>query len=75
MLMGMWFLSSFVGNYMSGWLGTFYSVLEGNRFFAMLSALAVTTGLVMWLCNRPIQRWLAASQAAAAGAKSGAATA
>jgi len=68
MLMGMWFLSSFFGNYMSGYLGTFYTVLEGNQFFAMLAALAVATGVVMWLFNRPIQRWLAASQAAVAAA-------
>jgi POT family proton-dependent oligopeptide transporter len=68
MLMGVWFLSSFFGNYMSGYLGTFYSVLEGNRFFAMLAGLAVVTGVVMWLFNRPIQRWLAASQRAVAEA-------
>ncbi len=64
MMMGMWFLSSFLGNYMSGFLGTFYSVLPGNQFFAMLAALAIATGVVMWLFNRPIQRWLHASQEA-----------
>ena len=68
MLMGMWFLSSFLGNYLSGFLGTFYSVLKGNVFFAMLAALAVATGVVMWLFNRPIQRWLHASQAAVTSA-------
>jgi len=68
MLMGMWFLSSFLGNYLSGFLGTFYSVLKGNVFFAMLAALAAITGVVMWLFNRPIQRWLHASQAAVTNA-------
>jgi len=68
MLMGMWFLSSFLGNYLSGFLGTFYSVLKGNVFFAMLAALAAVTGVVMWLFNRPIQRWLHASQAAVTSA-------
>jgi POT family proton-dependent oligopeptide transporter len=68
MLMGMWFLSSFLGNYLSGFLGTFYSVLKGNVFFAMLAALAAATGVVMWLFNRPIQRWLHASQAAVTSA-------
>src|SRR6185369_16632683 len=71
MLMGMWFLSSFLGNYLSGWLGTFYSVLSGNLFFAMLASLAVATGIVMWLFNRPIQRWLAASQLAVTAAARG----
>jgi len=68
MLMGMWFLSSFLGNYLSGFLGTFYSVLKGNVFFAMLAGLAAITGVVMWLFNRPIQRWLHASQAAVTSA-------
>ena len=67
MLMGMWFLSSFLGNYLSGFLGTFYS--RGNAFFALLATLAAATGVVMWLFNRPIQRWLHASQAAVTGAK------
>ncbi|HXC50163.1 MAG TPA: peptide MFS transporter [Candidatus Limnocylindrales bacterium] len=58
MLMGMWFLSSFFGNYMSGLLGTFYSVLPGNQFFAMLAVLAIATGATMWAMNRPLQRWL-----------------
>jgi POT family proton-dependent oligopeptide transporter len=68
MLMGMWFLSSFLGNYLSGFLGTFYSVLKGNVFFAVLAGLAAATGVVMWLFNRPIQRWLHASQAAVTSA-------
>jgi proton-dependent oligopeptide transporter, POT family len=71
MLMGMWFLSSFFGNYLSGYLGTFYSVLKGNVFFAMLAGLASAAGVVMWLFNRPIQRWLHASQAAVTSAAKG----
>jgi len=70
-LMGMWFLSAFLGNYLSGFLGTFYSVLEGNVFFALLAVLAATTGIIMWLFNRPIQRWLHASQAAVTSAAKG----
>jgi POT family proton-dependent oligopeptide transporter len=58
MLMGMWFLSSFIGNYMSGFLGTFYSVLPGNQFFAMLTVLAIATGATMWALNKPLHRWL-----------------
>jgi len=71
MLMGMWFLSSFLGNYLSGFIGTFYSVLKGNVFFALLAGLAAATGVVMWLFNRPIQRWLHASQAAVTSAAKG----
>ncbi len=61
MLMGMWFLSSFIGNYMSGFLGTFYSTMSGEMFFAMLSGLAVATAIVMYAINQPLQRWLGAA--------------
>lgn len=71
MLMSMLFLSSFLGNYLSGFIGTFYAVLKGNVFFALLAGLAAATGVVMSLFNRPIQRWLHASQAAVTSATKG----
>jgi proton-dependent oligopeptide transporter, POT family len=58
MLMGMWFLSSFIGNYMSGFLGTFYETMPKEAFFGMLAALAILTGVIMWLFNRPLRNWL-----------------
>ena len=33
MMMGMWFLSSFFGNYMTGYLGTFYTKMTSEKFF------------------------------------------
>ena len=39
MMMGIWFLSSFFGNYLSGYLGTFWEKMPRERFFLMLSVL------------------------------------
>jgi POT family proton-dependent oligopeptide transporter len=58
MLMGMWFLSSFLGNYLSGYLGTFYERMEKEHFFMMLTGLGLATGLVMFLFNRPLKKAL-----------------
>lgn len=55
-MMGLWFLSSFFGNYMTGLLGTFYSVFTKTGFFGMLAAVGMITGLVFFAIRRPIQK-------------------
>jgi POT family proton-dependent oligopeptide transporter len=56
MMMGMWFLSSFFGNYLSGYLGAFWEKMPKESFFLMLTVLGVGTGLVMLAINRPLKR-------------------
>jgi POT family proton-dependent oligopeptide transporter len=56
MMMGMWLGSSFIGNYLSGWLGTFYDDMTKPAFFGMLSAIGFATGFAMWAFNRPLKR-------------------
>lgn len=56
MLMGMWFLSSFFGNYLSGYLGTYWEKMPKNSFFTMLIVLAVAGGLGMFAVIKPLKR-------------------
>jgi POT family proton-dependent oligopeptide transporter len=58
MMMGIWFLSSFFGNYLSGWIGTFYGTLPREAFFLLLAALGVGAGLAILAFNRPLKRAL-----------------
>lgn len=55
MMMGMWFLSSFFGNYMTGVLGMFYSKMPKDGFFTMLSAIGVITGIVFFILKKPLE--------------------
>ena len=55
MMMGMWFLSSFFGNYLSGYLGTYYETMAMEKFFLMLAALAVLSGLAIFALQRPLK--------------------
>jgi POT family proton-dependent oligopeptide transporter len=48
MLMGMWFLSSFFGNYLSGYIGTFYEKMPKESFFLLLTVLGVGTGAAIF---------------------------
>lgn len=56
MLMGMWLLSSFFGNYLSGLLGSFYEVMGKQTFFLVLCGLGLSAGAAMWLMQKPLER-------------------
>lgn len=49
MLMGVWFLSQFMGNYLAGYLGRFWDIWPGEQFFLMIAAVAGMAGLLI-LC-------------------------
>lgn len=56
MMMGFWYLSSFFGNYLSGWLGTFWETMTKGSFFLMLAAISLLTGLLMVVLYAPLRR-------------------
>ncbi|HPO12423.1 MAG TPA: peptide MFS transporter [Candidatus Hydrogenedentes bacterium] len=62
MLMGMWFLASFLGNYLSGYLGTFWEKMPKESFFILLSALSIGAGLGILLVNKPLKRAMTRGQ-------------
>jgi POT family proton-dependent oligopeptide transporter len=55
MLMGMWFLSNFIGNYFTGYLGTFYEKMSREAFFLMLGVLGLAAGLAIFALGRPLR--------------------
>jgi POT family proton-dependent oligopeptide transporter len=55
MMMGVWFLSSFFGNYLSGYLGTFWEKMPHTSFFLMLTMLGLSAGLAMLAFSKPIR--------------------
>ena len=57
-MMGMWFISSFFGNVLSGIIGSLYESkrLSEVQFFWLLTFLGVTTGLAIWACASPLKK-------------------
>jgi POT family proton-dependent oligopeptide transporter len=55
MLMGVWLATSFTGNFLAGWLGSFWSGMEKASFFLMIAAIAAIAGLVIWSFDRPLR--------------------
>jgi len=54
-LMGLWLGSSFIGNFVAGWLGSFWSSMNKISFFIMIAAVAASAGVVIWSFNRPLK--------------------
>jgi POT family proton-dependent oligopeptide transporter len=55
-MMGLWFMSSFFGNYLTGYLGTFYETMPKERFFLMLFGLGIAAGVSFFILRRPIDK-------------------
>ena len=56
MMMGMWLMSSFFGNYLAGYLGTFYEVMPKETFFSILAAMGVTIGLIFFAAESKMKK-------------------
>jgi len=56
MMMGVWFLSSFFGNYLSGYLGTFWEKMPKEQFFLLMFGLSFAAGLAFFALLKPLQK-------------------
>jgi proton-dependent oligopeptide transporter, POT family len=55
MLMGLWLATSFAGNLLAGWLGSFWSAMDKTMFFLMIAGIATLAGVVILLFDRPLR--------------------
>jgi len=56
MMMGFWYLSSFFGNYLCGFLGTFWEKMSKGTFFMMLAGISIAAGVLMVLVYSPLRK-------------------
>jgi len=56
MMMGVWFLANFIGNYMTGYLGTFWEKMPHTQFFLLLLIIGVAAGIVLFVIGRPLDK-------------------
>ncbi len=62
MMMGIWFLSNFFGNYLSGYLGSYWERMNHVMFFMMLSLLGIGAGIAISLVSRPVHKIVAGNE-------------
>ena len=56
MLMGTWFMAAFFGNYLSGYIGTYWETTSKEFFFIALAAMSIGAGLGILLVGKPLRR-------------------
>ena len=49
LMMGLWLTTSFLGNFLQGYLGSFWSSMPKDRFFLMIAAIVFGAGVVVAL--------------------------
>jgi POT family proton-dependent oligopeptide transporter len=54
MMMGVWLSTSFIGGFLAGYLGTFWSSMGKGNFFLMLALLSTAAGVIIMLLRRPL---------------------
>jgi POT family proton-dependent oligopeptide transporter len=55
LLMGVWLATDFVGSFLAGWLGSYWSAMTKADFFLMIAAIGALAGLLVFVARR----WLA----------------
>jgi POT family proton-dependent oligopeptide transporter len=58
LMMGVWLSTSFLGNFLAGWLGSYWSSMEKPNFFLMIAGVAAAAGVSIILLNRPLRKSL-----------------
>jgi POT family proton-dependent oligopeptide transporter len=60
LMMGVWLATSFVGNFLAGWLGSFWSSMSKADFFLMLAGVAGLAGASISILSWPLKRLMRA---------------
>ena len=55
LMMGLWLSTIFVGNFLAGYLGSFWSSMAKSDFFLMIAIIAVIAGVGVLLLGRPLK--------------------
>jgi POT family proton-dependent oligopeptide transporter len=55
MMMGLWFITSFTGNQLQGYIGSFFSEMNKTQFFLLCASLGGVAAVVTWLFERPLR--------------------
>lgn len=54
-MMGLWFITSFTGNLLEGYIGTFFSTMNKASFFLLCAGLGLIAAAVTWAFDRPLR--------------------
>ena len=59
-MMGLWFITSFTGNLLQGYIGSYFSQMDKTHFFLLCAAIGGVASVITWLFERPLRSILEA---------------
>lgn len=60
MMMGLWFMTSAIGNYAAGYVGQFWEQMPKEGFFLLVAGISGLAGVIILLLLRPLKRAIGA---------------
>jgi POT family proton-dependent oligopeptide transporter len=60
LMMGIWLSTSFYGNFLAGYLGSYWSGMAKSQFFLMMAVIAALAGVMVLAMVKPLARMLRA---------------
>ncbi|MDT7858019.1 peptide MFS transporter [Rubrivirga sp. S365] len=68
LMMGVWFLGASVGNFIAGFIASFYETMELPSFMGLVAAIAIAAGVVFFFVAGPFKRMMAKAESASVAA-------
>ncbi|HEY1614635.1 MAG TPA: peptide MFS transporter [Rhizomicrobium sp.] len=59
-MMGLWFITSFTGNLLQGYIGSFFSSMDKTHFFLLCAGIGAVASAITWAFDRPLRSILEA---------------
>ena len=66
LMMGVWFLGASVGNFVAGYIASFYDRMELPSFMGLVAAIAIAAGVVFFFVAGPFKKMMARAEDAPA---------
>src|SRR5262249_45387519 len=55
MMMGLWFITSFTGKQLQGYIGSYFSRMDKVSFFLLCAGLGLVAAVLTWIFERPLR--------------------
>ena len=59
MMMGVWLMTSFTGNLLQGYIGSYFTRMDKENFFLLCAGVSLVPAVAFWLFNFPLKKILA----------------
>jgi POT family proton-dependent oligopeptide transporter len=63
LMMGFWFIATFIGNSLAGYVGSYWDQMSKPEFFLMVAVIPAVAAIIIWIFEKPLRPILEARAA------------